>query len=443
MKRKTRFKKTEIGMIPEDWEVDSLGNNVEKVFCGRDPSGGKQSHSKNITKYRIIQSAPVFDGYLEKSNVGYISQEMYSDLETASLKEEDVLLNQLGDGITFARSCVVPKEILPAIITRSVGCIRCNKNTLDPWFLNAFLIMPRTKEYIESFDSGSSRRAIDSGKMRSFLIPIPPLIEQKKIGYFFKIIQDKLELNQHMNQTLEAIGQALFKHWFIDYEFPNEKGLPYRSNGGEMIHSKLGDMPQGWETKEISEVTQVIDCLHIKKPINVKEGKVLLQVFNIESNGKLNLSDFYHVCDSDYEVWTQKIELRKGDCIISKTGRVGAVAQIPDGLHFGIGRNLVAIRSTKILSTFLLEYLISKYGKQEIQKLTMSGTILRSLHVKHIRKILILLPPSDILKNYEKIARPFRARIENNLKEIDELTNIRDSLIPKLVSGRIRVVENS
>jgi len=132
MKQKSKFKGTEIGMIPEDWSVEKLGDNVDKIFCGRDPSGGKQSHSTEKTEYVIIQGAPVFDGFLDREKIGYITKETYNDFKSASLIEEDVLLNQLGDGITFARSCVVPNDVLPAIITRSVGCIRCNKKKLIP-----------------------------------------------------------------------------------------------------------------------------------------------------------------------------------------------------------------------------------------------------------------------------------------------------------------------
>ena len=98
MEQKTKFKQTEIGMIPEDWEVKRLGDNIDKIFCGRDPQGGKQSHSAEKTKYAIIQSAPVFDGFLDREKIGYIPKETYDDFKSASLIEEDVLLNQLGDG---------------------------------------------------------------------------------------------------------------------------------------------------------------------------------------------------------------------------------------------------------------------------------------------------------------------------------------------------------
>ena len=113
--------------------------------------------------------------------------------------------------------------------------------------------------------------------------------------------------------------------------------------------------------------------------------------------------------------------------------------EIPEGLKFGIGRNLVTIRPTKIPPTYTLEFLLSIYGQREIQRLTMSGTILKSLHVKYIKKIQILVPPSHITEKYEKIARPLRAKIENNLKENITLSQLRDILLPKLISGKIRV----
>ncbi len=414
MKQQTKFKQTEIGKIPEDWEITKLGSSVKKIFCGRDPKGGKQSHSNKLTAFRIIQSAPVFDGYLDKSKVGYISKEQYLELKSAELEEEDVLLNQLGDGITFARSCIVPKDMLPAVITRSVGCIRCNKERLSPWFLNAYLILPQTKNYIGSFNSGSSRRAIDGGKMKSFIIPLPKIKEQQEIGKFYKIIQDKIELNNQMNRTLENIGQAFFKKWFID------------------------ERKDTWEIKKLPEIARVIDCLHTKKPEEKEGGKLLLQFYNMGQKGLLNLDKKYFISEEDYSIWTNNIEVEEGDILINNAGFSGNISQTPYNFKAGIGRNITAIRATTISPFYLLLFLHSQLGRDEIEKNIDRGTIFDSFNVKGIKKVNVLIPDKKSLESFDQIIKPIRRTMEKNFYENYSLMKIRDSLLPKLMNGEIR-----
>jgi type I restriction enzyme S subunit len=434
---KGKFKETEIGRIPEDWEVGNLGINIEKIFVGRDPEGGKQSHFKGITTFRIIQSAPVFDGYLDKEKVGYVTKEMYTSLESASLKEEDVLLNQLGDGITFARSCVVPNEILPAVITRSVGCIRCNKNKLNPWFLNAFLILPKTKQYIESFNSGSSRRAIDGGKMRSFLIPMPPLQEQRKIGFFYKAIQDKIELNQQMNKTLEAIGQALFKRWFVDFDFPDDEGKPYKSSGGEMVDSELGEIPKGWEVKKVGNVVDVkggstpstknreywngVIAWCTPKDLSVLSSSVLLG-----TERRITSAGLSHISSGLLPI---------GTLLLSSRAPIGytVISEIPVAINQGF----IAILCTKSVSNFFMLFWVKKNHDRIVSMA--NGSTFLEINKSSFKSMDILIPPQSILNTFDNVVGSAYVQTARNEKETRNIIQIRDSLLPKLMSGEIRV----
>ena len=437
---KTTFRQTEIGVIPENWDLKKLGEIADKIFVGRDPIGGKQSHSPTRTGYHIIQSAPIFDGHLDEAKIGNISEELYNGLQAVSVKEGDVLLNQLGDGITFARSCVAPKSALPAVVTRSVGVIRCNERKLDPWFLNAYLTLPRTKKYIESFNSGSSRRAIDGSKMRSFFIPLPPIVEQNAIGFFYKAIQYKIELNQKMNKTLESIAQVIFKHWFIDFEFPDENGKPYRSSGGEMVYiEEFGkEIPVGWVTKELTEIAMVVDCLHTKKPEMVDQGPILLQFYNLSQEHSLDLSEEYRVSIEDYELWTRNITVKEGDLLFTNAGGQ-KLAKVPYWFEGGIGRNLTAVRPAHIDNLYLFRFFLSSLGTQQIYKNIDEGTILNSLNVKGIRKLRVIVPLQEIQSGFARVIKGVQSRIETNLDMNRNLAQIRDLLLPKLMSGKIRV----
>jgi len=243
------------------------------------------------------------------------------------------------------------------------------------------------------------------------------------------------------NQILEKIIQAIFKSWFIDFEFPNQKGSPYRSSKGKMKHSILGEVPEDWQVMTLTDAADVVDCLHAKKPSEQREGKLLLQVFNINNDASIDLSKKYLISESDYVLWTSRIEVKEGDCVITNAGRVGAVAQIPAGMNAAIGRNMTAIRcKPNVISlTYLIQYLLSAYTKNEIYKNKDSGTVFDTLNVRGIIKLKIIVPPLKIVERFDQIVKPLHHLKEIIADQSHTLTTLRDTLMPKLLSGKIQI----
>jgi type I restriction enzyme S subunit len=189
-------------------------------------------------------------------------------------------------------------------------------------------------------------------------------------------------------------------------------------------------------------VAEVIDCLHSKKPDATEGGPgLLLQLFNIADGGKLDLTKQYRITKEQYDRWTSRIEVLSGDCVVTNVGRIGAVAQIPDGLKAAIGRNMTAIRPnrTRIGPTYLIEYLLSPYMASEVALKKDAGTIMDSLNVKGIVKLMVPVPPFRLTEKFESNARPIRRRIELFLAQNQNLRTTRDLLLPKLISGEIPV----
>ncbi|TFG22234.1 MAG: restriction endonuclease subunit S [Promethearchaeota archaeon] len=184
----------------------------------------------------------------------------------------------------------------------------------------------------------------------------------------------------------------LFKSLFYDFKINKKEKLQ---------SSEVGRIPEDWNLKKLEDVTFITDCQHSKKPKNREKENYLLQVYNIGEKGQLDLTDPYFISNEDYQHWIRRIEVKKGDIIISKTGRVGAIAQIPD-MKAAIGRNLVCIRpNSEFLSPeYLKEYMLSNKMNNEIRLKTSSGTILDSLHVKYIKKLRIILPSESLLKKF-------------------------------------------
>jgi type I restriction enzyme, S subunit len=314
-----------------------------------------------------------------------------------------------------------------------------NHDKLDLGYL--FYYLQLSLNLMRSFSQGTSTKFLTMRLLNDLEIILPNIVMQREISKILSDLDGKIKVNQQMNTTLEAVGEAVFKRWFVDFEFPNQEGKPYKSSGGEMVcNEKFGkEIPKDWKVVGINEVALIVDCLHSKKPQRTETGSILLQVFNINKAGYLDLSDTFYVSEEDYKFWTRNIEVKSGDCVITNAGRVGAIAQIPEGCHFGIGRNMTAIRPNKISPTYLINYILSKYGTDEIQKNVDTGTVLDSLNVKGIIKIKILMPPQTILDQYENFAHPLRKHIEANNKQIFTLLEMREKLLPKLMSGKIRI----
>lgn len=192
---------------------------------------------------------------------------------------------------------------------------------------------------------------------------------------------DWSDLDFSSPEMIDHLLETLFEEWFDAKKIKTK--------------SKMVDLPT---------VAKVVDCLHIKIPKRQEKGRPLLQVFNIGNDGLLNLDEIYHISDEDYDIWSKNIEVKEGDIVITNAGRVGAIAQIPRGFSAAIGRNMTALRPTEVTPTYLLRYLFSSYGKQQINVNTDSSTIFASLNVRGIKKLKVLIPPKEILNRYEKIA---------------------------------------
>lgn len=182
--------------------------------------------------------------------------------------------------------------------------------------------------------------------------------------------------------------------------------------------TELGLLPTNWQVEKLEDLTtHIIDCLHEKKPDFIDNGdKIYLEVFNIGQDGFLDLSKVNYITNEVFSNWVKRLRPQHKDIVISKTGRVGAVAFLPEGYNFCIGRNQVIIRSesSKLLPEYLLLYLMSSNFQHELKRLTTDGTVLQSLHVKYISQIKVPLPPLKEQRIIVNIAYSLMLKMKTN-----------------------------
>lgn len=284
---------------------------------------------------------------------------------------------------------------------------------------------------------------VNRNDLHEMAIPYIEGKKQEKIAAVLSALDAKIEVNNRINAELESLAKTIYDYWFVQFDFPNEDGKPYKASGGEMVyHPELKrEIPAGWEVDFIEEYCYVIDCLHAKKPDHIFESEnyYLMQLENIEDSGLLNLSNKYYVSKSDYCKWINRIEIKEDDIIITNAGRVAATAQIPKGIVSGIGRNITAIRPFAISPTYLFLAFRGVDLIRQIKLNTDSGAFFTSLNVKGIKKLLIVKPPQKIQDGFENIVYRIRRKREINNKENQQLTQLRDWLLPLLMNGQITI----
>ena len=307
---------------------------------------------------------------------------------------------------------------------------------INPNFLKYYLLSPSIKQDLEQgYVSGSAIRRIVLKDFRRFPINLPPLEEQEKIADVLSSLDNKIELNNEMNKTLEEMAQSIFKRWFVDFEFPNEDGQPYKSSGGEMVESELAMIPKGWEVKSLDEILDSISIKH-KFP---NEKIIFLNTSDI-LDGEVLHNNYSDVSSLPGQA---KKSIQKGDILYSeirpKNKRYTFIDFDAD--EYVVSTKLMVLRTkNKFNSSMMYFYLSNESTVNYLQTIAegRSGTFTQ-ITFNELKKLKICMPTNDTIVELGKFFENILKTINNNKKEAKQLKEMRDILLLKLMSGEIRV----
>lgn len=416
MIKETKFKPTEIGLIPEDWEVKELGN-LFKISAGGDLR--KLDFSKTKTDIHIY---PIFSNSL--NNKG-----LYGFSKTYQYEPECVTITGRGDvGTAECR-----KEKFCAIVRL---LILKPKNEISCYFVASYI-----NNRLDFSHVGSAVNQLTAPMISEFKISLPKYDEQSAIAKILSDLDSKIDLLQKQNKTLEKIGQAIFKQWFVDFEFPNEDGLPYKSSGGEMIESELGEIPKGWSVGKLRDLIYVQNGYAFKSSDFLSEGKHgIIKIKNISGN-IIDIKNTQYTSDKVISKVDKKFKIESGDLLIAMTGaevaKVGIVEKNDQSLWLNqrVGLFKETVLGGKMYSyVFLLDE-----SKQSILKSNAHGAAQPNISASQIESLPIITPTKKIILNFFEIFNPAFNKIIGNLNEINSLQKTRNTLLPKLMTGKIRV----
>ncbi|SDY29771.1 restriction endonuclease subunit S [Tindallia californiensis] len=291
---------------------------------------------------------------------------------------------------------------------------------------------------IKSMTGTSGRQRAQTDVVENTKIMLPPLEEQKAIAHILSTLDDKIEVNSQINRTLENIAQVIFKQWFVDFEFPNEDGEPYKSSGGEMFESDLGMIPKGWEVGTLKDIGEIIGGgtpSKSKEHYFAENGIPWITPKDL-SNNKNKFIDRGALDISEEGLKNSSAKLMpEGTVLFSSRAPIGYIAIAKNPVTTNQGFKSIVPR--KLYGTeFVYRILLSNLDKIESRA---SGSTFKEISGGELKKIEVVLPTQNVINNFNLIVADMSKLISINEDSSKKLTNIRDSLLPKLMSGEIRV----
>ena len=289
-------------------------------------------------------------------------------------------------------------------------------------------------------------------------IPVPDLTkpEQRAIAHILGTLDDKIELNRRMNQTLEAMARAIFQDWFVDFgpvRAKIEGQDPYLPPElwdlfpDDLVDSELGEIPEGWEVKRIEDVAEHVRMgpfgSSIKVSTFVNDGIPIISGQHL--NGTLLEDGGYRFITEEHAARLAKANVRRGDVIFTHAGNIGQVAYIPETSQYDryvISQRQFYVRcgTSEISPIFLVHYLKTQEGQHQLLANTSStGVPSIARPVTYLRSIQLCVPPKALWSTFHAMATNFLRIVGRNTAEHRVLTSQRDTLLPRLISGELKI----
>ena len=391
----------------EEWKEYKL-IDVCEVINGR---AYKQEELLEEGKYRVLRVGNIFQG-----NNWY-----YSDIE---LPEDKYCYD--GD-LLYAWSCGFAPYIWKgekAIYHYHIWKLKESKEVVDRKFLYYYLVV-NTKRFLGG-THGSVMLHLTKREMEEQLLRLPSLSTQRQISSILSSLDDKIELNRKINENLEQQAQALFKSWFVDFE-------PFKN--GEFVESELGMIPKGWRVGSLSSIADYINGLAMQK-YRPNEGEKGLPVLKIKELGQGS-------CDINSELCSpsligDKYIINDGDIIFSWSGTL--MVKVWCGGKCGLNQHLFVVVPKNYSKWYVYQW--TKYHLDNFIRIAKDKAVTMG-HIKRgeLDKAKVVIPDKDKLTRIDALMAPIFNQIISNEIESRRLATLRDTLLPKLMSGEIKVNE--
>ena len=382
---------------------------------------------------KFLRITDIVNGQVNWNTVPHVVPD--GDVEKYRLRDGDIVLARTGANTGASAYVKVPP---PAIFASYLVRLRASRY-FDSRFLAYYLKSPSFRGYIRGVlgDKSAQPNASASTMAAAPLRAPKKLVEQRAIAHVLGTLDDKIELNQHMNETLEAMAQAIFRSWFVDFDPVRAKaegrptGLPPEISDlfpDELVKSEIGEIPKGWEMATISDLAEV--TMGQSPPGNTyNDDGIGLPFYQGSTDFGFRFPSIRKYCSEPKRL------ARADDVLLSVRAPVGDLNRAFN--ECCIGRGLASIRSRVGSSSWI--FYRCRFLKESFNTFNSEGTVFGSVSAKDLKSLTTIKPPPKLLIEFEGLANPIDDSIRVKTEENVVLTQLRDTLLPKLISGKLRI----
>ena len=421
-----------------EWKQTTVGEVTDRVTKGTTPTtlGGRfVEHGISFVKVESLAE----DGRILPDKLAHIDAATDALLPRSRLEQDDILFTIAG---TIGRAALVPSWLLPANTNQAVAIVRPKRGVIDPRFLFYVLRDESRVKHAQTRVVQSVQANFSLGELSSLEIPLPPLAEQKAIAAVLGALDDKIELNRLMNATLEAMARALFQSWFVDFDPVRAKLAGRIPVGMDDItaalfsstfqESSLGHVPNGWTVGNFGHVVAAA-----RERIGDSEAVVLSAV----SSSNLVRSDEHFNKQVYSKSISNYLKVRRWDFAYNPSRiNIGSIGMLKESVVGAVSPVYEVFRPSATYHWFVERALAQPDVKIWIQTLC-SGSVRQSLKLRDLASIPLVIPHPSVVQAFNKTWEQWHELIQKNEKESRTLATLRDTLLPKLLSGELSVAE--
>ena len=407
-----------------EWKEVRLGD-VCNIITGF-PFPGKKYSKEGI---RVVRGDNVTIGNLRwDTEKDKRWNEPFDKTEYYSLQANDIVIGMDGSRVGKNKARI-KEEDLPLLLAQRVACVRHNE-LAEQDYLYYNIFSKKFIDYVNSIHTGSAIPHISQKQIEDYKILLPNLETQRRIASILSSLDRKIELNNKINADLEEMAQAIFKNWFVDFE-------PFKD--GKFVDSELGMIPEGWKVGRLDEIADVVGGStpsKAKPEYYTQKGIAWLTPKDLSNHPAVYTSrGVIDITEEGYNSTSTKL-MPKGTILFTSRAPIGYISIAQNDICTNQGfKSLVP---KKAGTCFL--YCFLKYVTPEIENKS-TGSTFKEASGSLMKSLQVLMPEQKVFEDFETIVSPLFARIESLEKESSRLSLLRDTLLPRLMSGELEVPE--
>ena len=392
-----------------------------------------EEFSEDKVRYLRITDIDDYGNLLENDKKSVSSPE----IEKYILKEGDIVFARTGNstGRTYYHEEKNGELAFAGFLIK----FSLDESKVNPKYLKYFTISKPYKQWVDNLSNGSTRGNINAKTFADCPIILPSRAQQDYLVRVLSSLEEKIQINNQINQELEAMAKTLYDYWFVQFDFPDQNGKPYKSSGGKMVYNQelKREIPEGWGVEKLGDVAKFKNGINYEKTSSGSEKVKIINVRNISSSTIfVNQTDLDEISLENDK--STKFIVNEGMILITRSGIPGATRLVSEleakTVYSGF---IIASEVNDLIFKNLIFYYLKNV--EEVLKNQSAGTIMKNISQSVLTDMVISLPPQNVLLKFNSIIDNLLEQMKNVQRQNQELTQLRDWLLPMLMNGQVKV----